>query len=234
MPGPAAILREIHRLRRHAKELQDKIAQLPRLLKAQQNKATREEEALRQAQEHLKHLKVTTHDKEVTLKTARQQIQKYEKQLEEAGSKKEYDSLKAEINSGREKAGRVEDGILETMLETEEQAAKIPALEKAVALAKEEVGRFEADLQARQQRLEEELRLALAGIAQVEATLPAGKVREEYDRLMKVRGDDALAMVENRTCAACYTEITPQQQHDLSQEHMILCKNCGRFLYLAE
>jgi predicted nucleic acid-binding Zn-ribbon protein len=234
MPGPAAILREIHRLRRHARELQDRIAQLPRLLKAQQNKAARDEESLRQAQEHLKHLKVTTHDKEVSLKTARQQIQKYEKQLEEAGSKKEYDSLKAEINSAREKAGRLEDSILETMMETEEQTAKIPELEKAVRQAKEETGRFEADQQARQGRLEEELKQATAQIGQVEATLPAGKVREEYERLMKARGDDALALVENRTCTACYTEITPQQQQELSQEYMVLCKNCGRYLYLAE
>ena len=37
MPGPGLVLREIHRIRRHAKDLADKIEQAPRRLKAQQN-----------------------------------------------------------------------------------------------------------------------------------------------------------------------------------------------------
>ena len=38
MPGPGSILREIHRLRRHIKDLEGKIESGPRQLKAQQNK----------------------------------------------------------------------------------------------------------------------------------------------------------------------------------------------------
>ena len=43
MVSSASILREIHRLRRHAKNLQDEIERLPRLLRAQQVKAARQE-----------------------------------------------------------------------------------------------------------------------------------------------------------------------------------------------
>ena len=47
MPGPATVLREIHRLRRHAKELQDRIEQGPRMLKHQQAKAARQRQKRR-------------------------------------------------------------------------------------------------------------------------------------------------------------------------------------------
>jgi len=234
MPGPAAIMREIHRLRRHARDLQDHLEMAPRQLKAQQARVAREEEALREAQDSIKHLKVTTHEKEVTLKTAQQQIKKYEKQREEAGSKKEYDSLQAEITAAQAKGRKLEDDILGTMLETEEATARLPEREQALQQARAELARLEAEMQVRQADLAEQHRQTLAQIAAVEATLPEGDVRGLYQRQVRARGEDALSAVENRTCMACYTEITAQQSQDLKMEQLMVCKNCGRILYLPE
>jgi predicted nucleic acid-binding Zn-ribbon protein len=47
-------------------------------------------------------------------------------------------------------------------------------------------------------------------------------------------GADALAAVQNRTCSSCYTEITAQQYNELLQQQVVLCKACGRILYLPE
>ena len=66
-----------------------------------------------------------------------------------------------------------------------------------------------------------------------EAGLPED-VRALYDRLVAAKGDSAMASVQDRTCSACYTEITAQSQNDLLQERLVFCKNCGRILYLAE
>src|SRR5207237_1122072 len=92
MTSPAATLRELHRLRRHAKDLQTEIERAPRLLKAHHAKVTRQEETLRLGQEALKRLKVVMHDKEGELKTAQQLVAKYEDQRNKATSKKEYDA----------------------------------------------------------------------------------------------------------------------------------------------
>jgi predicted nucleic acid-binding Zn-ribbon protein len=227
-------MREIHRLRRHARDLQNRIEMAPLQLKAHQARVTREEEALREAQDGIKHLKVTTHEKEVTLKTVRQQIQKYEKQREEAGSKKEYDTFQAEITAAQAKVRKLEDEILETMVETEEQTARLPERDKALQQAKADLARFEAEVQVRQADLAEQHRQALAQIATVEATLPEGDLRGLYQRQVRARGEDALSAVENRTCMACYTEITAQQSQDLKMEELVICKSCGRILYLPE
>src|SRR5690242_3069240 len=109
MPGPAVLFREIHRLRRFAHDLQEQIDRAPRQQKAQQAKVARQEELYRQAQDAIKHLKVDIHSKEVTLKTTHGQIAKYQKQLNEAESKKEYDALQHEINDARTACQRLEE-----------------------------------------------------------------------------------------------------------------------------
>ena len=88
MAGPAPILREVHRLRRHAKELQNEIQRGPRLLKAQQAKLTSQENLIKEGHEALKKLKVAAHDKETQLKGVQQVIAKHEKQKNEATSEK--------------------------------------------------------------------------------------------------------------------------------------------------
>src|SRR5579871_4607081 len=170
MPGPAVILREIHRLRRHAKELQNEIERGPRLLKAQQTKVVKQEEILREAQDALKHLKVAIHEKEVTLRGKNQEIAKHERQLNEATAKKEYDALKAEIASEKRMCQKLEDDILSDMALSEEKAAQLPELEQAVQRAKDEVARFDAANQARIADLTKELTQVRENLQAVEAT----------------------------------------------------------------
>jgi predicted nucleic acid-binding Zn-ribbon protein len=233
MAGPAVILREIHRLRRFARDLQTKIEQGPRALKAQQARVGRQEEALRQAQDGLKRLKVTMHDKEVTLKTTLQQITKYEKQQNEAVSKKEYDTFQHEIDAARKKVRQLEDEILDAMAHTEEETPKVPELEKALAQVREEAARFEREQGERLAGYAAELAQTHQQIAEVEATLPP-EVQPQYKRLVAAKGEDGLAALNGRTCSACYTDITAQNYNDLSQGNFVLCKSCGRMLYLPE
>lgn len=233
MTGPAATLREAHRLRRHAKDLQAEIDRGPRLLKAQQAKIVKQEEALRQGQETLKKQKVKMHEKEVTLKTAQQQITKYEEQRNKATSKKEYDAFQAEIASTKKQILKIEDEILEVMSAVDEKAALIPELEKGVKQAKEELSQFEKTSQARAAGLTEQLQQAQKELAEVEAVL-APDVRTQYLRLVNARGEDALSAVQGRTCQACYTEITAQSSNELMQGMFVACNSCGRILYLPE
>jgi predicted nucleic acid-binding Zn-ribbon protein len=233
MAGPATILREIHRLRCHAKNLQSEIDRGPRVLKAQQLKVTRQEETIREAHDTLKRLKMMSHEKEGQLKATLQQISKHERQLNEVGSKKEYDALKHEIAADQKKCQELEDEILGYMGEIEERTVQLPELEKALQQAKEEYVDFEKNSRSRIVALTEELNQALRGIQEVEATLPPD-VHAQYSRLVAARGEDAMASVEHRTCMACYTEITAQNYNDLMRSQFVLCKNCGRALYLPD
>ncbi|MCS6851392.1 MAG: hypothetical protein NZ700_09535 [Gemmataceae bacterium] len=230
MAGPAAILREVHRLRCYARDLQNEIDRGPRQHKAQQLKLARQEEALAQAHEAIKQLKIKLHEKELSVKATQQQIARHEKQRNEATSKKEYDALQTEILNERQKIRVLEDEILELMLAIDDKTATLPELEKAVRQAKDELVKYEQTSQTRLASFAEELEQTLKQLAEVEASLPPD-VREQYARLVAAKGEDSLAAVRDRSCTACYTAITAQQHNDLLQGNFVLCKSCGRILY---
>src|SRR5438477_12579330 len=121
MAGPAIILREIHRLRTFAGDLQSRIDSAPKQLKAQQGLVTKREDELKQGQDLVKKLKVAIHEKEVSVKAENQLIKKYEGQLNDITSKKEYDALRNEIAGVREKIRAYEDETLNTMMDLEEK-----------------------------------------------------------------------------------------------------------------
>ena len=233
MPSTAELMREVHRLRRFARDLQEQIERAPRQVQIQKAKVKRQEDAAHDNHEAIKKLKVAVHEKEVSLKTTHGQIGKYQQQLNEAGSKKEYDALQSEIAAAREKCGRLEEEILSAMSETEERTAKIPELDKAAQTAREEFARWEQDSGARLAALKQQLDETQARLKEVEAAVPK-EVRSTYDRIVRGKGVDAFAAVENRGCAACRTEITAQQYNELLMGGFVVCKSCGRILYLPE
>jgi uncharacterized protein len=232
MATPVEVLRECHRLRKHAKELQAEIDRLPRQLKAQQAKVARQEELRQEAQESLKKLKVLQHGKEVQLKETQTLVAKHERQLNEAGSKKEYDALKAEIASEQAKSKQLEDEILAAMEEVEQKAAGQPEFDKAVKQAKQEAADFEKNAQTRQASLAEQLAQAQASLKEAESGLPED-VRQQYARLVTAMGEEALSAVKDRVCVACNTGITAQNSNDLTAGRLVACKSCGRILYPA-
>lgn len=229
----ADLLREIHRLRRHARDLQAELERGPRQLQIQKNKIGHAEETFRQAQETLKKLKIANNEREVSLKTTNAVIAKHERQLNEAASKKEYDALRSEITAERTKCGQLEDEILNGLMEIDEKSTQLPELEKGIQRAKSEFAEFERTFATRQAERTEMLQQTRRQLAEVETGLPLD-VRPQFERLLGQRGEDALAKVEGTTCTACYTGITAQNMNELRQGLFVVCKSCGRILYLAD
>ena len=237
MSNPAVLFREIHRLRRYIHELQDQLARAPRQLQVQKNKVARQEELQREGHDHLKKLKVSILEKESALRSTHALIAKHLKQMETASEKKEYDALQLEIKQERELAGRLEDEILAAMAETEERTAKLPELEQNVQKARREFAEWEKGAGERQANLEGQLSGAQAQLQEAEAQLEAKLSKLDlgrYQRVVHALGPDALSAVRGRTCTACSTEITAQNHNDLLIGNFVMCKACGRILYLPE
>jgi uncharacterized protein len=230
MAGPAAILREIHRLRAFAQELQSRIDLGPRQHAAQQGVIAKREDELKQGQDAVKKLKIAVHEHEVSVKAEGQQVKKYEQQLNDIHSKKEYDALKHEIAGAQNKMRALEDETLNAMMELDERARLLPALEEAVKVAKVEYADFERNCKTQSESWIVQRDDAIKQIEVEEAKLPED-IRPEYDRLIKAMGADALAGVEGKICAACYTELTTQLYHNVLKQQFVMCWNCGRVLY---
>jgi predicted nucleic acid-binding Zn-ribbon protein len=233
MSGLVSTLRELHRLRRHAKDLREQIERTPKLVKAQQAKAARQDELYREAQEELKKLKAHNLERESQLKATHQTIAKKTQSLNETSSTKEYQILQNDLANARKQSQQLEDAILAGIAEIEAKAAQLPEQEKVLQKARQESAEFEQAAEQRKAQFAELLKQAEEQLRQTEALLPAD-VRALYDRAVAARQEDALAVVKDQICVACYTSITSQNLNDLRSNRLVTCKACGRMLYLPE
>jgi len=227
------LLREMHRLRRHIRELGEEIELAPKVLKAHEQKVTKRQDALREAQEAIKKLKSQVAQKELDLKTTGQQLKKYEKQQNEAANKKEYDALQSEITHTQELRQKQEEEALAAMMEVDERTAKLPEFEAQLQQAKDELKGYQQEMDERIKRLKNEMAGAQKELGEAEAQIPA-LLRPAIDRMVKAFGPDAFASVKERTCQQCYTSITEQHHNELRAGRFVTCKNCARGLYLVE
>lgn len=234
MPTVTQLFRECHRLRLHLKRLQEEIDLGPRVLKHKQAALAAEQQAHKDHHDHITKLKLKQREDEGTLKQTETRLAKLQEQLNSASNSKEYDAKQSEIRQANERKSQLEDAILTTIMELEEQTAAIPAVEKKWADAQAEFKQYEIDAAERLVRLKEEQAKARADLAAVEAQLPEQKVKSYYLAQTKVHGPDALAMVKNNDCQGCRTGLTQQKMIDLRSGGFITCPSCGKMLYLAE
>src|SRR5271168_2661478 len=119
------------------------------------------------------------------------------------------------------------------MGESEERTEKIAELEKAAKDAKQAFVQYEKESGARLASLKQQIEETQAKLKEVEANVPI-KERSIFDRIVKGKGADAFAPVVDRGCGACRTEIIAQQYNELVMGAFVVCKMCGRILYLPE
>ncbi len=227
------ILKELHRLRRHLRDLQNEIDLGPRVMKVQQQKLASEEQTHKDAYETLKRLKIKQKEDEVSLKETEQRLLKLRADMNMAGSKKEYDAKQAEIDHATVRKGELEDAILAAMTEIEERTARLPEVDKRWADAQKEFEQYKADARERLDRLVADQKASQAALVETEAKLPAD-VKPQYDRLVKSYGPEGLAGVVGRSCQHCRMSITEQQKTHLIGGEFVTCSQCGRGLYIAE
>src|SRR5436190_284594 len=171
MPGPAPLFREIHRLRVFIHDLEEQLGRIPRQQKAHQARVAKAEQAQREELEAIKKLKLTAADKEKTIKSKQAQVARYEQQINDVSSKKEYDALQHEISHGKQECGQLEDEVLAALLEVDERTAKLPDHEKAVRQARQDLAAFEAEAGKRKEMLNGEMTRAKGELAAVEANI---------------------------------------------------------------
>ena len=227
------LLREAHRLRRHLRELKSEIDLAPRVLKIAEGKLAAEKLAHAAAHDHIQKLKLKIRDDEGTLKQVNVQLAKFEKQLNDAGSPKEFEGKKSEIRQSKEKIEALELAVLTGMEELEQKTADVPNVEKKWAEAQAAFEQFKLDQKERMETLLADQKASVAVLATTDAALPP-LVKAQYDRLVKAYGPDGMAAITaTQACGQCRTGIGDQQRAEVVAGKFLCCSTCGRSLYLS-
>jgi predicted nucleic acid-binding Zn-ribbon protein len=233
MAGHSDFLRELHRLHLRVHSFRGDAEQGPQRSKKYKSRVEQHEKALQTAHDEIKHLKVKIHEKEISVKDNDAKIAKHQTQMNSASSKKEYDALRTEIDNERQAKRVLEDEILDIMGLVEEKQKGIAAFEKAVQQAKAEQKTVESEIAGKHTDLAADIKRAEEELKAHEANLPPD-LRAQYERLARSMGADCLAVIEGRSCTGCNMEITSQNYNDVRAGKLLVCKSCGRLLYMPE
>jgi predicted nucleic acid-binding Zn-ribbon protein len=233
MSSAAQLFRQLHHLLGHSANLRTELDGAPKKLQAHKDRLAKQEQELKDYQENTRKLKVAIMEKESALKSKNQQIEKYEGQVNLVSSKKEFDALKHEIANTKQECSKLEDEILHAMTEVDGRTAQVPKLEKDLEEAKKKTAQLIDEIQTRRNQYTDQLAEAQKQVADLEANLPP-EFLAQYQRERNARGEDSLAAVVSKTCQACYTTLTEQNYNNLLSGRLVLCKSCGRILYLPD
>jgi len=166
------------------------------------------------------------------LATQEEKIRKHEMELSAVKSNEAYKALLSEIEAAKNQKSKIEDDILNLMVETDLAAGKIKEDEAASKL--------------RQQKLEAEIRECEAGIEKVKGALESeikkregfapqvpGDVLSRYDYIRLKKKSLALAAILGESCGGCNTILTQTVMNEVKKgRDLVICESCSRILYI--
>jgi predicted nucleic acid-binding Zn-ribbon protein len=170
-------------------------------------------------------------DLEGDIKATQDKITRHRDQLYQVKTNEQYKALLKEIEGEEAGIRKIEDRILEKMIESEE-IQKLVA--DAAARLDGEKARVAADIKKledeRQREISEREHLQ-AQRKEVASTL-SESVLELYERIRTYRAGPAVAEVRNGLCTACNIQLRPQVYNEIrTGEAIMVCENCSRIQY---
>jgi hypothetical protein len=188
-------------------------------------------EILTQAKEKLAANQKKRRDLEGDVKSFKEQIAKFKRQLNDVKTNKEYTALLKEIDEARHKADKIEEDILNEMIAADDiekdiKAANAKKAEEESRLHKDKDAIFagQKELEARKSRLLKERDALLPQV-------PPDKLKL-YLQISKRMKGLAMSPVTDDFCSVCQMRVRPQILNDLMEmRQIIVCEACGRILY---
>lgn len=171
---------------------------------------------------------------ESEIQVIKEKISKHKDQLYEVKTNEQYRAMLKEIEGEEGKIRKIEDHVLEKMIEAEE-------IQKLVKEAAARLEGEKARVAAETQRLrslreaDEKERESALGQRRDLATALSKPLLETYERVRKGRHGVAVTEVRDGSCAACNVRLRPQIYNEVrTNETVISCESCSRILYYVE
>ena len=226
-------LRILHRIHRQIAEVQDRLQRGPKQVKGAEANVKKCEAELAAHKDTYRSAKMSADEKQLQLKQREAKLLDLQGKLNQANSNKEYQLLKDQIAADQQASSVLADEILEALERMDVLQANIKTAESNLAKVRDEEAKVRLRVGEQLQMLEADLAKHTTELHAAEELL-SGDFKDNYLRLSKTRGFDALAPVESETCGGCYQTLTPHIIDQLRLNKPVFCKSCGRLLYLPE
>lgn len=167
---------------------------------------------------------------ELDVKDDRAAIDKKKNELLTAKDNKEYAAKTSEIQFLEKKIDQHEVRILEIMELMEAEKKNVAAAVEKINTEKDSKLLARKDWEERIEQANEAL-TALAEEKNRILPLLTDRIKNRYERILKVKGDSGVANLIGNVCQGCFSRLPPQQAHEVRRnDSIITCEACGRIL----
>lgn len=229
----AEALRTLHRLHQQATELRGRLARGPKQIKARENNVKHLENELESAKESEKRIKLTVSERELTLKERENRILDIRAKLNSCSSNREYETFVEQIAADEQANSVLSDEILELFDKVSESSKVVKTANDSLQQSKSQLKEVTDRVTEEKSGLESELTRIEQELGESEKNLPS-EVKQDYERVVRAHGEEALAPLDDENCGGCFQRITPQMLNELALGKLVFCKSCGRLLYVPE
>lgn len=213
-------------------EIQRKIYVFPETIRQLDKQLTENEQKVEELKTSIEEQEKLRRGKEREVEMQNEQIRKYQGQLLQVKTNKEYSALLLEIKTLKGKNSLIEDDILELMESIERAKQALASSQKDLEIARvriQQEKQFQEKALAETQKILEKEQQHRKTLAQdVDASALC-----EYSKLLKLRNGVAISAVEeDGVCTGCHVALTPQMFAEIKTgNYLHRCPICFRFLY---
>jgi len=168
------------------------------------------------------------------VKVIQEKITKHKDQLYQVKTNEQYKAMLKEIQGEESNIRKIEDQVLEKMIEAEDIQKLI---QEAAARLEGEKARVAAEIKRLQDERQKDLdeRALLQARRKELAAAVSESVLATYERLRTYRTGAAVAEVRDGLCTACNVRLRPQVYNEVRRSDAVLtCENCSRILFYLE
>lgn len=172
--------------------------------------------------------------KELELATKEESIKKFQIQLYQLKTNKEYSAMIKEIEGQKADASLLEDEILETLDKIDKGKDNINKEKQNLSKEEEKLNIEKNKIQVRIKEIESRLAQLEAQRKNIIANIEP-KILAQYERILNNRDGLAIVKVSNHACQGCNMSVPAQMINLIKMyERIISCEICQRILYLDE
>ena len=215
-------------------ELRTRIDRFPGISKALDDKLRASQTAVDTAKERGKSNQGSRKKLESEIISIEGKISKYRDQMMAVKTNEEYRALQHEIEHAQHAIRKIEDEILNLMMDAETGQHDLKAAEAQLKQDQETV-------HAERKQLEDSNKQDLSAMdsyvkerKEIEVVVSSDLI-SRYERVRKHRGGIGVAAARNEICAICQVRIRPQVYQEIRKNTQIIaCDACQRILYDPE
>ncbi len=224
-------VRELQQVDDRIRELDEEIGRLPKYVSEIERQLESHRKQIEADQAALAENKKGHRSLEGEIATHQQHISRLRGQMNEAKTNEQFRAFQHEIDFHEEAVRKIEDRILDKMVEAETLAQNVKRAEAALRVENEKVQREVSETKARVAKDEQEAAAVRAARAELAKAL-SNQVLRTYEHVRRSRGGRAVARASADRCLACNVVFRPQFSQMLrSNEQVLTCEACGRILY---